>query len=107
MTTATQTPTMSRRLLAAIRHNKVIQDAANGVLILPATTPEPPPTPANIIKLAVNRQTAAEMLSVSDTTFYRLIKRGLIHPVKATRNPIFSVKELQRFLDDTTRPIEL
>jgi len=63
--------------------------------------------PASKAKLAVPADEAAELISVSRTTLDRLTKRGLIHPVKATRNPIFAVSELQRFLDETTQPIEL
>jgi len=63
--------------------------------------------PAKTTKLAVSAGEAAELLSVSRTTVGRLTKRGLIHPVKATRKPVYAVVELQRFLDETTRPIEV
>ena len=54
-------------------------------------------------KLALPAAEAAELLSISRTTLGRLTKRGLIHPVKATRKPVYAVSELQRFLDETTK----
>ena len=63
-------------------------------------------TPVSANKLAVTAERAAEMISVSRSTFDRLVKRGLIHPVKATRKPIYAITELQRFLDETSQPID-
>lgn len=64
-------------------------------------------TKTNLPKLAVSLADAAEMLSVSRTTLYDFVRRGLIHPVKACRKPIFAVTELQRFLDDASLTIRL
>ena len=58
-------------------------------------------------RLAVEFDEAARMLSVSPTTLYRLVKRGLIRPVKATRKPVFAVAELERFLEETSSSISL
>ena len=68
---------------------------------------EPVKTKAEqVLKLALNRIEAAEAISVSPATFDRLVLRGLIRPSRATRRPIFSVKELERFLKETTKPSE-
>jgi len=52
-------------------------------------------------KLAVGRKEAAAMLSISVETLDRLVKRGLLRPSRATRRPLFSVKDLEQFLDET------
>ena len=52
-------------------------------------------------KLAFNRREAAAMLSISPPTLDRLTERGLLRPSRATRRPLYSVAELQRFLADT------
>jgi len=52
-------------------------------------------------KLALNRIEAAEAISVSPRTLDDLTKRGLIHPLRATGRPLYSIKELERFLHDT------
>lgn len=52
-------------------------------------------------KLAFNRKAAAEAISVSPATLDRLVERGLLHPSHATRRPLFSREELERFLRDT------
>jgi hypothetical protein len=53
-------------------------------------------------KLALNRVEAAEAIGVSPATLDRLTLRGLVHPSRATRRPLYSVKELERFLKETT-----
>jgi hypothetical protein len=57
-------------------------------------------------KLALNRIEAADALSLSPATIDRLTLRGLLRPSRATRRPMYSVKELERFLKDTTNPSE-
>ena len=42
------------------------------------------------------------MLSVSEPTLDRLTERGLLKPSRATRRPLYSSAELQRFLAETT-----
>jgi hypothetical protein len=54
-------------------------------------------------KLALNRIEAAQALGLSAATLDRLTLRGLLRPCRATRRPIYSVKELERFLKDTTK----
>ena len=53
-------------------------------------------------KLGLNRLEAAEVLGVSPATLDRLTYRGLIRPSRAIRRPIYFIKELERFLRDST-----
>jgi len=53
-------------------------------------------------KLALNRVEAAKSIGVSPATIDRLTIRGLLRPSRATRRPLYSVKELERFLKETT-----
>ena len=53
-------------------------------------------------KLAYNRLEVAELLGVSPPTVDRLTKRGLLVPSRATRRPLYTVEELERFLRETT-----
>lgn len=57
-------------------------------------------------KLALNRVEAAKAIGVSPATLDRLTLRGLLRPSRATRRPIYSVKELERFLKETTARVE-
>jgi len=52
--------------------------------------------------LAFTRETAAAKLGISRVSLDRLVKRGLIHPSRALRRPLFPLAELKRFLDETT-----
>ena len=60
----------------------------------------------SVPKLALNRIEAAQALGLSPATIDRLTVRGLLRPSRATRRPMYSVKELERFLKDTTKPSE-
>ena len=51
----------------------------------------------NVPKLALTRQEAAQALGLSVVTIDRLTQRGLLKPNRATRRPLFSLAELQRF----------
>ena len=53
-------------------------------------------------KLALTRIEAAAGLSVSSATIDRLTLRGLLRPSRATRRPLYAVKEIERFLKATT-----
>jgi len=105
----------------------ILDDIARGVLspgqlqtllvattagLVAATTVSPPPirsqsgqkskdekNPAT--KLALTRVEAAEAIGVSLRTLDELTKRGLIHPSRATGRPLYPIKELERFLDET------
>lgn len=60
-------------------------------------TSEPKSTP----RLAYTREEAAHIIGTSPSSIDRLRKRGLLHPSLATRRPLFSHEELQRFLRET------
>jgi len=53
-------------------------------------------------KLGYTRLEAALIISQSPSTVDRLTRRGLLKPSRATRRPIYSLEELQRFLRETT-----
>ena len=53
-------------------------------------------------KLALNRIETAEAIGQSPATIDRLTKRGLLHPSRATRRPLYAIKEIERFLKATT-----
>jgi hypothetical protein len=57
-------------------------------------------------KLALTRVEAAKALSTSPAGLDRLAKRGLLHPCRAFRRPLYAVEELKRFLRETTGSIE-
>lgn len=52
-------------------------------------------------RYAFTRIEAARALGVSPATLDRLTKRGLLHPSRATRRPLYWTEELQRFLRET------
>jgi hypothetical protein len=64
-----------------------------------SATPEP--------QLALTReQTAKALGGVSPITVDRLARRGLIHPSRATRRPLYPVWEIERFLRETSGRIK-
>lgn len=58
--------------------------------------------PSHAPKLALTREEAGEALGISAITVDRLAKRGLLRPSRATRRPLYSVSEIERFLQETT-----
>ena len=54
------------------------------------------------LKLAVTRHEAAHLLGISMPTLDRLVVQGLLRPSRATRRPLFAIRELERFLAETT-----
>ena len=56
-------------------------------------------------KLALTRVEAADALNVSPATVDRLVRRGLLHPSRALRRPLFSIAEIERFLRETSTPV--
>ncbi len=58
-------------------------------------------------KLALTREETAEALGITPVTIDRLAKRGLLCPSRATRRPLYSVAEIERFLKDTSQSIAL
>jgi hypothetical protein len=60
----------------------------------------------DIEKKGFKRAEAAIYLGVAKITIDRLTKRGLLHPSRALRHPIYSKDDLDRFLRETSEPIE-
>jgi len=58
-------------------------------------------------RLALTREETAEALGMSAVSVDRLTRRGLLHPSRATRRPLFPVWEIERFLRDTSAVIGL
>jgi len=52
-------------------------------------------------RLALTRKETAAALGISAPTVDRLAARGLLNPSRATRRPLYSTKEIERFLKDT------
>lgn len=65
------------------------------------------PSEVNPIRLAYSRKEAAGVLGVSAPTIDRLTKRGLLRPSRATRRPLYSRVELERFLEETSEVVSL
>lgn len=59
----------------------------------------------HIPTLALTREQVAKALGLSPATVDRLTKRGLLKPSRATRRPLYSVEEAERFLRETTAEI--
>ena len=53
-------------------------------------------------KLALNRIEAAEAIGISPATVDRLTARGLLRPCRATRRPLYWIKEIERFLKESS-----
>lgn len=51
-------------------------------------------------RLALTTEETAAALGVKTTTIWRLCKRGLLNPNRATRRPLFAVSEIERFLSE-------
>jgi hypothetical protein len=58
-----------------------------------------------IEKKGFKRAEAAIYLGIAKITIDRLTKRGLLHPSRALRHPIYSKDDLDRFLRETSEPI--
>jgi hypothetical protein len=61
----------------------------------------------SVPKLALTRAEAAQAIGVTPTTIDRLAKRDLLRPSRATRRPLYPVWEIERFLRETSIPIDL
>jgi hypothetical protein len=49
-------------------------------------------------RLAVDRKTAQELLGISASSFYKLVKRGFIHALPGLKNhKIYSLEEIRKF----------
>ena len=60
----------------------------------------------HIEKKGFKRAEAALYLGVAKITIDRLTKRGLLHPSRALRHPIYSRDDLDRFLRETSDAVE-
>jgi hypothetical protein len=61
-----------------------------------------PATGQSIMRLAFTTEETAAALGVKPTTVWRLTKRGLLKPNRATRRPLYPVSEIERFLKEGT-----
>ncbi len=52
-------------------------------------------------RLAYTRVEAAKAIGVCPNTVDRLTQRGLLRPSRATRRPLYSIPEIERFLRET------
>ncbi len=59
----------------------------------------------SVEKKGFKRAEAAVYLGVAKITIDRLTKRGLLHPSRALRHPIYSRDDLDRFLRETSSAI--
>ena len=59
-------------------------------------------TKSIVEKKGFKRAEAATYLGVNPVTIDRLAKRGLLHPSRALRHPIYSRDDLDRFLCETS-----
>lgn len=50
------------------------------------------------MRLAYTTEETAAALGVKATTVWRLTKRGLLNPNRATRRPLYALSEIERFL---------
>lgn len=66
---------------------------SDGIMKLPEATQ---------LRLAYSRLETADILGVSAPTIDRLTKRGLLRPSRATRRPLYSKAEIERFLAETS-----
>jgi hypothetical protein len=58
-------------------------------------------------RLALTRYETARTLGISVSEIDKLTKRGLLKPSRATRRPLYSLRELERFLRETTCSLEI
>jgi hypothetical protein len=54
----------------------------------------------SIQRLALTTSETAAALGLDEVTIWRLCKRGLLNPNRATRRPLFAVSEIERFLSE-------
>lgn len=55
---------------------------------------------SEIQRLSLTPKEAAEALGIKATTLWRLTKRGLLKPNRATRTPLYLVTDIQKFLEE-------
>ena len=52
-----------------------------------------------VARLALTTQETADALGVDTVTVWRLTKRGLLKPNRATRRPLYPISDIERFLE--------
>ena len=57
-------------------------------------------TSVPVMRLALTAEETATALGITTITLWRLTKRGLLKPNRATRRPLYPVNEIERFLKD-------
>ena len=62
---------------------------------------------SSTLRLAFSRVETAEILGISAPSIDRLTKRGLLRPSRATRRPLYSKAEIERFLRETSEVVTL
>lgn len=62
---------------------------------------------SSTLRLAFSRVETAEILGISAPSVDRLTKRGLLRPSRATRRPLYSKAEIERFLRETSEVVGL
>jgi len=50
--------------------------------------------------MAYTTTETAKALGIDEVTIWRLTKRGLLKPNRATRRPLYAVTEIERFLKE-------
>lgn len=63
-------------------------------------------TQAPLPRLAYTMQETANMLGVSYISVHRLLQRGLLKSSSALRHKMIPMREIQRFLNDTTEGVK-
>ncbi|WP_425504454.1 helix-turn-helix domain-containing protein [Ruficoccus amylovorans] len=58
-------------------------------------------------RLALTRDETAQALGICPKSVDRLRQRGLLRASYALGRPRFAVREIQRFLDETSQPVEV
>ena len=53
-----------------------------------------------ISRMAYTTTETAKALGIDEVTIWRLTKRGLLKPNRATRRPLYAVTEIERFLKE-------
>jgi hypothetical protein len=61
---------------------------------------------SSVEKKGFKRAEAATYLGITAVTIDRLTKRGLLHPSRALRHPIYSRDDLDRFLRETSTAVD-
>lgn len=79
-----------------------VADKLTGLISKRQPEPKLPP-PDN--RLQVTRVEAARILGCTPVTVDRLAQRGLLHPNRATRRPMYPIKELERFVRECSQLI--